>query len=482
MNIKIKKESIFITIFFAVSIVSVCAGEETKAIALLRDSGTESSNIQSDTETADTCAVSTLVELMKDESSGIREYVAELLGDKGNTSAIPVLIEALKDTFPVVRKSAVMSLGKISDSSIVPVLINMLDDKDTEVRKNTVEALGKFGDASIVPNLVKMLNDKDAEVRKSTVKILGTIDTGDSSVIVMLMNVLKKDKDWLVRKEAAFVLGNIGNPSIPFLIKELKGSIKGLVALSLGKTGNVSLVPVLKKALNDENPETRKYVAQAMGYLGRPAVVALMTTLSTPNENKDKRKYAAEALGIVGDSMAVPVLIEALNEKSEDIKNSAAEALKNIGQYAVDMAAKKLVEDEHNFDVCFKNAVFLAKFGDGRSLLLLVEALKLETYVEKALPVLEKYYGGKVKKVSESKEILCPACEGSGICSGCKGTGKSGEGIMFIPACEWCDGSGKCFICKGEGKIIKVYYKYIYVPAAEGKVSIGMPEVDPGNK
>ncbi|HLE34314.1 MAG TPA: HEAT repeat domain-containing protein [Nitrososphaerales archaeon] len=116
----------------------------------------------------------------------------------------------------------------------------------------------------------KLLKHNDYVIRTRSVCILADI-AGDDAVDD-ISDVLLTDPDGLVRHEAAF---------------------------SLGQMGFRSAVPALGKAVkNDENPFVRH--------------------------------EAAVALGVIGSQDARNILDEALNDKSEEVRESAVIALSNL--------------------------------------------------------------------------------------------------------------------------------------------------------
>jgi HEAT repeat protein len=65
------------------------------------------------------------------------------------------------------------------------------------------------------------------------------------------------DKDWQVRREAAWALGEIGDPkAVPFLIRSLRDKdkyVRRAAAWALGKIGDPQVVPALIDVLKDED-------------------------------------------------------------------------------------------------------------------------------------------------------------------------------------------------------------------------------------
>jgi HEAT repeat protein len=145
----------------------------------------------------------------------------------------------------------------------VPLLIAALDDEDSHVRLVALGALECFGPkaAAAIPELLDMhKNDKGALHRGCVLKTLAVIDQ------------------------------------------------EGKVAL-----------PVLMKALEDAEPQMRRFAAESLGMLGRhaePAVEKLIDRLQDPDTGV--RVYAAGALWKIDRraKLAVPVLIEVLQTGS----------------------------------------------------------------------------------------------------------------------------------------------------------------------
>jgi HEAT repeat protein len=93
-------------------------------------------------------------------------------------------------------------------------------------------------------------------------------------------------------------------------------------------------VAELIEELTDEDEETRKDAAAALGEIGPPAkgaVSALVTALKK-DVDEEVRRNAATALGDIGPAAkdAVPALTEALKDEDEDVRSSAEESLKKI--------------------------------------------------------------------------------------------------------------------------------------------------------
>ncbi|MGZ9188835.1 MAG: HEAT repeat domain-containing protein, partial [Nitrospira sp.] len=127
---------------------------------------------------------------------------------------IDIQIDLLKDPDWVVRREAAITLGEMGDERCVEPLAAALRDGDWQVREVVIEGLGQIGSPA-VDVLLKLLRDWD--VRKSAIIALGKIR--DERVLEPLMHQLRNDE---FMEDATDALVNLGEPSLPGLIKALK--------------------------------------------------------------------------------------------------------------------------------------------------------------------------------------------------------------------------------------------------------------------
>ena len=187
----------------------------------------------------------------------------------------------------------------------------------------------------------------------------GSVPKDLSKLIRGLQDELN-DENEATRLNAAYTLGNIGEPAIPTLIETLQqesqaawnrnldrgdftnpsqlDSIYGLAA-----TGE-SAVPALTEVLSDADWWTRAGAAAALGCMGEPAhgaVPALVKALK--DDSEWVRRNAADTLGNIGPSArsAVPALVEALRDdrpvsrwslSDAPLRENAMIALTKMGQ------------------------------------------------------------------------------------------------------------------------------------------------------
>ncbi len=147
---------------------------------------------------------------------------------------------------------------------------------------------------------------KTEEPVQESVEVLRqqTIDEGTQKRIAELIGQLG-DKEPFVRDSVVTTLAEIGPPAVPLLIR----------------------------AMDDEDWVIRQGASQALGRIGDPrAVEPLIIALG--DKNQWIRQYAAEALGLIGDKQAIEPLVEALEDDNSNVRDVAAKALVSIRGFA----------------------------------------------------------------------------------------------------------------------------------------------------
>ncbi|BBM86258.1 HEAT repeat domain-containing protein [Candidatus Uabimicrobium amorphum] len=344
-------------------------------------------------------AMPTVIPLLKNRNT--RRYVVRELhyAKKEAHVIVPSLLPLLRDR--EIRNDVVSTLGKMGEKahSAVPALIPLLNGKTRGV-KRALSLIGK----KAVPYLVPLLNDKNPEVRKSIIKILQWIgrksstalipllknssskvkrhaldklmkhDDIDSSIIPILISMLKdKDLGWGPYR----ALCKIGKKAIPYLVPLLKsqdesmieharwiisiainkkapGELSLTVLLHLLRDNNIFLkdqkkilqkigekdVSTLINLLKEQNLATRRsIIIEALGHLGEKADAAVPAITILLNDSDEIIRYSAiRALGEIGEKAfsAIPLLVARLQNSHSQEKEIIAKALGQIGGRAID--------------------------------------------------------------------------------------------------------------------------------------------------
>jgi HEAT repeat protein len=216
-------------------------------------------------------------------------------------------------------------------------------------RRNAAYALGKLGShaAPAVPVLARRLAEENkAKVREAIAFALGEIareslaGAADPNLLPALIKALKDDEP-LVRRSAAYALGNLGRDAEPArdaleaALADAKAEVRQNVAWALGKLG-ASGVPALRKALGDGDPLVKRDAANSLAGIEiaavRPALGELLK-LCGENNSEVRRSALAALVRIVGpeDTGAAASIRQALLDPDFEVRCNAALVLSNIG-------------------------------------------------------------------------------------------------------------------------------------------------------
>jgi len=283
------------------------------------------------------------------------------------------------------RRNAVFALGKLGKDAAgaVGTLKKQLrDDKDASVREAAACALGEIGreslrvldDPDVVDFLAKSLKDDDPLVRRSAAYALGNFGTSAKSIRTNL-EAAYGDTSALVRQNVAWALGRVGPETVPTLRKALQDDdtlVRRDAAGSLGQLeagAAKAAVPELLACCQVPNSELRFAALSVLIKLVEPedkkAAAAILPALSDPDlEVKQNAALALANIGGPDAAPAIPILLEALKKGDLDLKRQAAAAIGNIGPDAA-AAVPTLIADLSAPDPELRRNVVLALGGIG---------------------------------------------------------------------------------------------------------------------
>ncbi len=270
------------------------------------------------------------IEMTRDET---KRFEANDRLIKIGKPALPYLNPLLKDSDEEIRNNTVRIIGEIGDSSSVKPLIELLGKETAlKVRRNIFYALGNLKAKEALPFLKDALNDKDSLLRSDAAYNLGKI--GDPAVIDMV-GKLSKDKEDRVRASVVEALNNLGtSDALPYLrelMKDKNEKVRVKAAYGLGKHGGEEDGKVLINALNDKSAEVRRFAASALGEIKYVASLPRLKKLLSSDPNDKVRASAAFGLGQIGGKDSIEALKEALKDKSDYVRNIVRFSLEDLG-------------------------------------------------------------------------------------------------------------------------------------------------------
>jgi HEAT repeat protein len=186
---------------------------------------------------------------------------------------------------------------------------------------------------------IDLLKDPDWVVRREAAITMG--EMGDERCVEPLCKALY-DGDWQVREVVVEALGQIGSPAVEMLIKMARDwDVRKYVIMALGKIRDERVLDPLMLQLRSD--EFKDDATSALVELGEPALERLIKALKDKDEMV--RKQAVLALGRIKHSGAVDPLIEMLGDVDWFTRLTAAASLEAIGDPRGRDAIKPLTKD-----------------------------------------------------------------------------------------------------------------------------------------
>jgi HEAT repeat protein len=201
--------------------------------------------------------------------------------------AFSALVPYLTDKSELVRRETAYALGRIQNASAInPLILAFQKDKSIEVKNACVVALGEIGDAAAVDFLTQILRQKPSEkdefLRRSAARSVGQIAqiiqirqaytvTPESFLPEKYKSVALEKYEYLAARFPAF------RTAVPVLTQVLENAreaddARREAAFALGAVGDPSALPVLQTAARSKDYYLAEIAAESIKKLaGAPS-------------------------------------------------------------------------------------------------------------------------------------------------------------------------------------------------------------------
>ena len=265
-----------------------------------------------------------------------RAAVKQLMAQLGETEhVIERLQQATHHPDTAIQREAIRYLGNMRKPEFIPIFEDVLAKtyNAPEVAYRAIVALEQLrgvlsGGAAIVPGLQLALKNNNAQVRMHAAKLIGAIQA--QTAVPDLIRLLA-DPNTYVKDTAVNALNRIGEPAITPLIEVLNTKARNLIPDE--DTGFTTEYQYIASAYIDDlwmkkyRIGTQAAAIQALGLLQAEAgVQPLIDELG----NEELQAETLAAL-VAMRNVAVPRLIDALKNASDEIRVQVADTLGQIG-------------------------------------------------------------------------------------------------------------------------------------------------------
>jgi HEAT repeat protein len=224
----------------------------------------------------------------------------------------------------------------------MPVLLAGLKEKDLRLRQHTAQVIAEMGkEAShAVPQLIALMKDQDDQVTGSLIYALSQMGQDAAPAIPALVDIVLNGGNSWTRASAARALmpfGREAKDAVPGLLDMLKNGQRynrGQAAQALVKIATPGeALPALLEVFAEpsrEHEHDEHVIAGALHELG-PGVAGSVAELLR-HEHPEVRMRAIQVISGFGKQAqnTVPQLVDAMNDKDDEVAMCAAEAIWNI--------------------------------------------------------------------------------------------------------------------------------------------------------
>jgi hypothetical protein len=210
-----------------------------------------------------------LLEIITQASNGfVLPDAIWTLGARQEVRAVNPLIDILLNKSSPYRADAARALGKIGDKRATASLLACIQpDEPKELLPHCFMALGQIADKAAYEPLLNYVSDLNSPYRETALWSLLCI--ADQRIGSILIKNMRKGS-YMARALCVYLLGQYkieeGFYELIELMKvEHSAYVREDIAFALGEYGNPIALPVLINALNDEDAPVRARVAEANG-------------------------------------------------------------------------------------------------------------------------------------------------------------------------------------------------------------------------
>jgi serine/threonine protein kinase/HEAT repeat protein len=299
---------------------------------------------------------------------GARLATAEGLARIGDDAGKKILQEVLANEASPNRIVAAVTLIALGDYSGFELLEQKLADQDPQVRRLAAQGLGEIGERTSVKGLVVILADKDWGARISAGVALLAILGLDPKVLVSASvnwaeSALASD-DWVVRKSAAGVIGDVPEakaiPLLALAIVDKDAEVRRAAARSARKLKSAEAAQqILAVVKTETDPLAKEEQVKSLGSIGSP--VAKDTLLELQADPGRVGIFASGSLIAVGDLSGKDRLDLAIVDEKVDLRIAAVESATLANNPIVVPTLEKGLSDQV-FDVRFASAAALSGY------------------------------------------------------------------------------------------------------------------------
>ncbi len=272
-----------------------------------------------------------LIKELPSLSPAAQMQLLSALADRGDRTALPAVITATKAEEPSVRIAALKALGQLGDASSVTLLAQTAASRsgeeqkaareslyrlrgqkideailagiccaDPKVKVELIQSVGQRNITAGVQTLLKTAQDPDSQVQRESFKVLKVI--ADEKYLPALVELLLKVESASVCSEAEKTIAAIAHKiddknrqseAVLSALPEIADVQKRCCLLSvLGRIGDDSALPAIRKALSSDNVKEQDAAIRALSDWPNPKPLNDLLKAASTSDNQIHRIVA----------------------------------------------------------------------------------------------------------------------------------------------------------------------------------------------
>ncbi|MDX2062866.1 MAG: HEAT repeat domain-containing protein [Bacteroidia bacterium] len=277
-----------------------------------------------------TAAANVLHQGLADSVLANRQEALSALAKLDRTALGPKVPQLLRDPQPTIRKAALQLYDLVPTEVQAELLTEGLRDTSPDVQRKALELLQAHGGVDEAEWL-RRAADSNPLVRQTAARALA----GYSSALAFAtLNQLLDDREDLVQQAAIQALAGVLVPEATQVLAERLAVEKRpekliLLVRALGRHRSVVAVPHLVQLLENRQEPVRIAASESLVQVGAPAVPALVAALKGGTDKV--RSGVARSLVLLKDPEGLRGLAEVANDPLPEVRELALRALAELG-------------------------------------------------------------------------------------------------------------------------------------------------------
>ena len=249
---------------------------------------------------ADAAALPAVIKASDSADESVRIAALKAVGQLGDASSVSLLSGRAAQTSGEEQKAARESLYRLRGQQVDQAILAAIPSTRGDVKIELIQSVGERNAVSGIPVLLETAKDADSKVQRESFKVLKTV--ADAKFLPALVELLIKTKSQSVRGEAEKTVAAVAHKIeqkdrqaeavLAALAQVVDAEARCSLLSVLGRIGDNSALPELRKALADDDVKVQDAAIRALSDWPNPAPVDDLLKVAKTSDNQVHRILA----------------------------------------------------------------------------------------------------------------------------------------------------------------------------------------------